>query len=220
MESGRSLRILVVDDHEIVRRGLVSVLSRREGFEIVGEAGTVAEAVERASELSPDVVVLDIRLPDGSGVEACREIRARDPNVKVLMPTSYSDEEAIMGSIMAGASGYLLKEIRSTELADAIERVGAGQSLLDPAVTAKVLEQLREPKTEDTGWAQLLPQERQILELIAEGKTNRAIAEEIHLSENTVKNYVSNILSKLDMARRSQAAAYLAGRKARRGERP
>lgn len=220
MERIRPLRVLIVDDHDIVRRGLTAVLSRREEFLVVGEAGTAAEAVRKARELSPHVVVLDIRLPDASGVEACREMRAQDPNVRVLMLTSYSDEEAIMGSIMAGASGYLLKEIRSQELVDAIQRVGDGQSLLDPAVTAKVMEQVRGPKAVDAKWAQLLPQERQILELIADGKTNKEIAEEIHLSDKTVKNYVSDILGKLDVARRAQAAAYLAERRARRGNPP
>ena len=213
----RPLRILIVDDHDIVRKGLTSVLSRRKEFQVVGEAGTAAEAVQKARELSPHVVVLDIRLPDASGIEVCRDIRAENPDVKVLMLTSYSDDEAVIGSIMAGASGYLLKEIHSRELVDSIERVGDGQSLLDPAVTAKVLAQVRGPKAEDAKWAQLLPQERQILELIADGKTNKEIAEEVHLSDKTVKNYVSEILGKLEVARRAQAAAYLAERRARRG---
>ncbi|MBI2855495.1 MAG: response regulator transcription factor [Chloroflexi bacterium] len=220
MEPDSRLRILIVDDHDIVRRGLVSVLSRNEHFLVVGEAGTAAEAVQKTQELSPDVVVLDVRLPDASGVEACREIRDHNPNVKVLMLTSYSDEEAVIGSIMAGASGYLLKEIRSQELLNAIERVGAGQSLLDPGVTARVLEQVRGPRAEDARWAQLLPQERQIVELIADGKTNKEIAEDVHLSDKTVKNYVSSILGKLEMARRSQAAAFVAERRAKRRNPP
>ena len=162
------------------------------------------------------MVVLDIRMSDGSGVEACRDIRAENPDVKVLMLTSYSDEEAVMGSIMAGASGYLLKEIRSEEIVDAIKRVGADQSFLDPMVTASVLDRIRNGNDADDGWNQLTSQEQRILESIAEGKTNREIAQEIHLSDKTVKNYVSNILGKLEVSRRSQAAAYLAERRARR----
>ena len=162
------------------------------------------------------MVVLDIRMPDCSGVEACRDIRAENPDVKVLMLTSYSDEEAVMGSIMAGASGYLLKEIRSEEIVDAIKRVRAGQSLLDSMVTASVLDRIRNGNDADDGWNQLTSQEQRILESIAEGKTNREIAQEIHLSDKTVKNYVSNILGKLEVSRGSQAAAYLAERRARR----
>ncbi len=211
-----TVRILIVDDHDIVRRGLTMLMSRREDFNVVGEAGTAADAVLRAKELSPDVVVMDIRLPDGTGIEACRDIRAFDPNIKVLMLTSYSDEEAVMGSIMAGASGYLLKEIRSQEILDAVSRVSQGQSLLDPAVTAKVLERVRRGNPEDEQWNQLTEHEKQILELITEGKTNREISKDVHLSDKTVKNYVSNILSKLEVSRRSQAAAYMADRQARK----
>ena len=215
-----ALKVLVVDDHDIVRKGLVLLMSRQDDLEVVGEAGTAAEAVAKAAELSPDVVVLDIRLPDASGIEACRDIRSDNPNIKVLMLTSYSDEEAVMGSIMAGASGYLLKEIRSQEIVQAIRRIGAGQSLLDPSVTAGVLERVRKGKGEDEMWDQLTSQERRILEFIAEGKTNREIAHEINLSDKTVKNYVSNILGKLEVSRRSQAAAYLADHRARRDQRP
>jgi DNA-binding NarL/FixJ family response regulator len=215
MKASRPLKVLIVDDHDIVRKGLAMLLSRQEDLVVAGEAGTAAEAVEKAGELAPDVVVLDIRLPDASGIEAWRDIRAQNPDIKVLMLTSYSDEEAVMGSIMAGASGYLLKEIRSQEIVDAIRRVGMGQSLLDPAVTARVLERVRRGQQQDP-LAQLTEQEQRILELIAEGNTNKEIAREVNLSDKTVKNYVSNILGKLEMSRRSQAAAYMADRRARR----
>ena len=215
MATKNKLKILIVDDHDIVRRGLAMLISRQEDLSVVAEAGTVAEAVEKARESVPDVVVMDIRLPDGTGIEACREIRDENNDIKVLMLTSYSDEEAVMGSIMAGASGYLLKEIRSQEIVDAIRTVGAGQSLLDPTVTASVLERVRRGKEEDV-LAQLTEQEQKILELIAEGQTNRDIAGQINLSDKTVKNYVSNILGKLEVSRRSQAAAFLAERRGRR----
>ena len=214
MAANEKLKILIVDDHDIVRKGLAMLVSRQEDLTVVAEAGTVAEAVEKARETVPDVVVMDIRLPDGTGIEACREIRDENFDVKVLMLTSYSDEEAVMGSIMAGASGYLLKEIRSQEIVDAIRRVGSGQSLLDPSVTASVLERVRRGKEEDV-LAQLTDQEKKILELIADGQTNREIAGQINLSDKTVKNYVSNILGKLEISRRSQAAAVLAERRGR-----
>ncbi len=210
------LNVLIVDDHDIVRKGLVMLISRQEDMRVVGEAGTAAEAVQQARDLSPDVVVLDVRLPDESGIEACRDMRADNPEIKVLMLTSYSDEEAVMGSIMAGASGYLLKEIRSQEIVEAIRRVGAGQSLLDPGVTAGVLERVRRGK-EDDPWSDLTTQEQRILELIAEGKTNKEISEVVNLSDKTVKNYVSNILGKLEVSRRSQAAAFVAERRVRSG---
>ena len=215
MASNDKLKILIVDDHDIVRKGLAMLVSRQEDLSVVAEAGTVAEALEKARESVPDVVVMDIRLPDGSGIEACRDIRDENADIKVLMLTSYSDEEAVMGSIMAGASGYLLKKIRSQEIVDAIRRVGSGQSLLDPAITASVLERVRRSKEEDV-LAQLTEQEQRILELIAEGRTNREIAAQINLSDKTVKNYVSTILGKLEVSRRSQAAAFLAERRARR----
>ena len=216
MEPGRPLRGLIVDDHDVVRKGLIMVVSRQTDLEVVGEAGTAAEAVEKAGKLAPDVVVMDIRLPDATGVEACRDIRSHNSDIKVLMLTSYSDEEAVMGSIMAGASGYLLKEIRSQEIVEAIRRVGAGQSLLDPAVTAAVLERVRLGRGEDERWTQLTEQERHILELVADGKTNKEIADVVSLSDKTVKNYVSNILGKLEVSRRPQAAAYMADRRARK----
>ena len=215
MSEAKTLRVLVVDDHDIVRKGLTTLISRQQDLSVAGEAGTAAEAVAKANELAPDVVVLDIRLPDASGIEACREIRSQNSNIKVLMLTSYSDEEAVMGSIMAGASGYLLKEIRSQEIVEAIRQVGSGRSLLDPAVTAGVLERVRRGK-EDDKLAQLTDQEQRILDLVAQGKTNKEISQEVNLSDKTVKNYVSNILGKLEVSRRSQAAAYVAERRSRR----
>ena len=215
MAANAKLKILIVDDHDIVRKGLAMLVSRQEDLTVVAEAGTAAEAVEKARKTVPDVVVMDIRLPDGTGIEACREIRNDNSDVKVLMLTSYGDEEAVMGSIMAGASGYLLKEIRSQEIVDAIRRVGSGQSLLDPSVTASVLERVRRGKEEDV-LAQLTDQEKKILELIADGQTNREIAGQINLSDETVKNYVSNILGKLEISRRSLAATLLPERRGRR----
>ncbi|MCH8745328.1 MAG: response regulator transcription factor [Chloroflexi bacterium] len=215
MSAAKTLRVLVVDDHDIVRKGLTTLISRQHDLSVAGEAGTAAEAVAKASELAPDVVVLDIRLPDASGIEACRDIRSQNSNIKVLMLTSYSDEEAVMGSIMAGASGYLLKEIRSQEIVEAIRQVGAGRSLLDPAVTAGVLERVRRGKDDDK-LAQLTDQEQRILELVAEGKTNKEISQIVNLSDKTVKNYVSKILGKLEVSRRSQAAAYVAERRSHR----
>ena len=210
------ITILIVDDHEVVRMGLRTLLERRPGFLVVGEAGTVAESIAAARQSQPDVVVMDIRLPDGSGVEACREIRDERPETKVIMLTSYADEEALYGSIMAGASGYLLKQTRGQSLAEAIDRVARGDSLLDPAVTDKVLERMRQlARGESDELATLSPQERKILALIAEGKTNKEIAQAVFLSDKTVKNYVSSILSKLNLHRRSEAAAFIAERRGR-----
>jgi len=208
------LRVMLVDDHEVVREGLRALLNRREGLNVVAEAGTVEQAVEMALQYKPDVVVMDVGLPDGSGVEACREIRAQLPDTRMIMLTSYADDEAIMASIMAGASAYLLKQVRSSQLADAIQAVGRGESLLDPQVTKRVLDQMREMASGNAAdkHAQLTENENKILRLIAEGKTNREIAAEIYLSEKTVKNYVSSILSKLNLRRRSEAAAYIARR--------
>ena len=214
MAGNPKLKVLIVDDHDIVRKGLAMLISRQEGLSVVAEAGTVAEAVEKARKSVPDVVVMDIHLPDGTGIEACRDIRDENSDIKVLMLTSHSDEEAVMGSIMAGASGYLLKGVRSQEIVDAIRHVGAGQSLLDPTVTAGVLERVRQGKEEDV-LAQLTGQEQKVLELIAEGQTNREIAGQIDLGEKTVKNCVNNILDKLEISRRSRAAASLAGRQGR-----
>jgi two-component system response regulator DevR len=208
----RPLRVLIVDDHEVVREGLRSLLNRREGINVVGEAGTVGTAVEEAARLRPDVVIMDVRLPDGSGVEACRDIRQEYPDTKVIMLTSYADDEAVFASILAGAAGYLLKQTRGQALAEAIEAVAEGGSLLDPAVTQKVLERVRSlgGRRPDDSLASLSDQEQKILLLIAEGKTNKEIAEEIFLSDKTVKNYVSSILSKLNLRRRAEAAAFIA----------
>jgi DNA-binding NarL/FixJ family response regulator len=208
------LRLLVVDDHEVVRQGLVSMLGRRDGFQVVAEAATASEAIEAARRFQPDLVIMDVRLPDGSGIEACREIRAQLPGTRVVILTSYPDEEAVFSAIVAGASGYLLKQVRARDLVSAIEAVGRGESLLDPAVTEKVLERVRRIASgeEQDELAQLTQQERRILMLVAEGKTNKEIAEEVFLSDKTVKNYVSSILSKLNLQRRAQAAAYVARR--------
>lgn len=207
----RLIKVFLLDDHEIVRRGLRDLLVDSGEIEIVGEAGTAAEAISRIPPTRPDVAVLDVRLPDGTGVEVCREVRSRHPEIQCLMLTSFSDDEALFQAIMAGASGYLLKQIKGPDIVDAIRRVAAGQSLLDPGVTARVLDRLRRGPEEDEQLASLTGQERKVLELIAEGLTNRQIGERIHLAEKTVKNYVSNLLSKLGMQRRTQAAVYAAG---------
>ena len=210
-----SLRVFLLDDHEVVRRGIRELLESEDDIEVVGEAGTAEEALSRIPPTRPQVAVLDVRLPDGDGVEVCREIRSRHPEIQCLMLTSFADDDALFSSIMAGASGYVLKQVKGTDLVDAIRRVGAGESLLDPAVTRRVLERLR-TKPEDDELAGLTDQERKILELISEGLTNRQIAEQIFLAEKTVKNYVSNILAKLGMNRRSEAAAYAARLQERR----
>jgi DNA-binding NarL/FixJ family response regulator len=211
----RQLRLLVVDDHEVVREGLVAMLDRRPNFQVVAEAGTVAEAVDNARRFQPDLVIMDVRLPDGSGIEACRDIRAEMPQTRVVILTSYPDEEAVFSAIVAGASGYLLKQVRSRDLVAALEAVGRGESLLDPAVTEKVLDRVRRIATggAQDDLAQLTSQEQKILLLVAEGKTNKEIASEVFLSDKTVKNYVSSILSKLNLQRRAQAAAYVAKRR-------
>lgn len=206
------LRVLLVDDHEVVRQGLASLLKATEDIVVAGEAGSVRDAIEEAERIRPDVVVMDVRLADGSGIEATREIRAKRPQTQVLMLTSFADDEALFASIMAGASGYVLKQVRSGELIRAIRAVGQGQSLLDPAVTKSVLDRLRRGKhlMKDEKLARLSPQEERILALVADGETNKEIGRELHLAEKTVKNYVSSILSKLEVARRAEAAAYLA----------
>lgn len=210
------IRTLLVDDHEVVRKGLRAMLESQEDIDVVAEAGTAAEAVIKAKAIRPDVVVMDVRLPDESGVVACRDIRSALPDTAVLMLTSFSDDQALFDSIMAGAAGYVLKQIKGGELVDGIRRVAAGESLLDPAVTARVLDRVRNPQSaEDPRLARLTPTELRILEMIAEGLTNREIGERIHLAEKTIKNYVSTILSKLQMSRRAEAAAYLAERRGR-----
>ena len=214
------LRLLVVDDHEVVRQGLAALLDRRESFQVVAEAGTVADAIEQARRHRPDIVIMDVRLPDGSGIEACRAIRAEFPATRVVMLTSYPDEEAVLSAIVAGASGYLLKQIRARDLVAALETVGRGESLLDPAVTEKVLDRIRRIATgssQNDEMSQLTSQERRILLLVAEGMTNKEIASEIFLSDKTVKNYVSSILAKLNLERRAQAAAFVAKQRIDRG---
>ncbi|MEX0664663.1 MAG: response regulator transcription factor [Acidimicrobiia bacterium] len=206
----KAVRIFLLDDHEVVRRGLRELLESEDDLEVVGEAGTAQEALARIPPTRPDVAVLDIRLPDGDGVEVCREVRSQHPEIQCLILTSFSDDEALFQAIMAGAAGYLLKQIKGNDLVDAVRRVAGGQSLLDPAITAQVLERLRAGPKTDERLDTLTEQERKILDLIAEGLTNRQIAERIHLAEKTVKNYVSNLLAKLGMERRTQAAVYAA----------
>jgi DNA-binding NarL/FixJ family response regulator len=206
------MRILVVDDHEVVRQGLVALLGRRDEFQVVAEAGSVSEALAAARRFVPDLVVMDVRLPDGSGIEACREIRSEYPDTKVVMLTSYPDEEAVLSAIIAGASGYLLKQVRGRDLVSALESVGRGDSLLDPAVTERVLERVRRVASggERDELSDLTAQERKILLLVADGMTNKEIAADVFLSDKTVKNYVSSILAKLNLQRRAQAAAFVA----------
>jgi len=211
IESLPPLRVLLVDDHEVVRQGLASLLRSTDDIVVAGEAGTVRDAIEEAERTRPDVVVMDVRLADGSGIEATREIRARRPQTQVIMLTSFADDEALFASIMAGASGYVLKQVKSGELIRAIRTVGRGESLLDPAVTKSVLDRLRKGKhlMKDEKLARLSPQEERILTAVSDGKTNKEIGQELHLAEKTVKNYVSSILAKLEVARRAEAAAYL-----------
>ena len=206
------LRIMIVDDHEVVRNGIKALLEEESDITVAAEAGAVKEAIERAEWARPDVVVMDVRLADGSGIEATREIRTRLPKTQVLMLTTFADDEALFASIMAGAAGYVLKQIKGGDLVRAIRSVGRGENLLDPAVTKGVLDRLRRGKhmLKDERLARLSAQEERILTAIAGGKTNRQIGDELHLAEKTVKNYVSSILSKLEVARRAEAAAYLA----------
>ncbi|WP_035799439.1 response regulator [Kitasatospora mediocidica] len=211
MTENGQIRVFLLDDHEVVRRGVHELLTVEDDIEVVGEAGTAAEAITRIPAVHPDVAVLDVRLPDGNGVEVCREIRSQHPDIRCLMLTSFSDDEALFDAIMAGASGYVLKAIRGSDLISAVRDVAAGKSLLDPVATGRVLERLRQGgEKEDERLAQLTRQERRILELIGEGMTNRQIGTELHLAEKTVKNYVSSLLAKLGMERRTQAAAYVA----------
>ncbi|UER55602.1 response regulator transcription factor [Kineosporiaceae bacterium SCSIO 59966] len=204
------MKVYLVDDHEVVRRGLKDLLELSGDIEVVGESGEAGEATRRIPALRPDVAVLDARLPDGSGIDVCREVRSRDPQIKALILTSYDDDEALFAAIMAGAAGYMLKDVRGSDLIDGIRRVAAGQSLLDPAVTEQVLQRLRSGPAEDPRLATLTAQEKRILALIADGLSNRQIAEEMFLAEKTVKNYVSSLLAKLGMERRTQAAVFAA----------
>ncbi len=202
--------MFLLDDHEIVRRGVRDLLEAAGDLEVVGEAGTAAEALQRVPAVRPDVAVLDVRLPDGNGIEVCRELRAAHPELRCMMLTSFDDDEALLDAIVAGASGYVLKEVRAADIVTSVRRIAAGESLLDPHATARVIERLRNPPPEDRRLASLSPQERRILALLAEGMTNRQIAREMYLAEKTVKNYVSNLLTKLGMSRRTEAAVYAA----------
>jgi DNA-binding NarL/FixJ family response regulator len=205
-----ALGVFLVDDHEVVRAGLRALLEADQDIDVVGEAGTVADALARIPAAKPKVAILDVRLPDGSGVEVCREIRSTSPEIACVMLTSYTDDEALIASIMAGAAGCVLKQVGSLDLIDTVRRAGAGQSLLDPTLTERVLDRLRDGPKMDPRLASLTPQERRILDLVAEGYTNRQIADAMFLAEKTVKNYVSNLLAKLGVARRTQAAAIAA----------
>jgi two-component system response regulator DevR len=219
--SSVTIKAFLLDDHEVVRRGVRELLEGESRGEIavVGEAGTAEEALRRLPAVRPDVAILDVRLPDGNGVEVCREIRSRHPEIHCLMLTSFADDEALFDAIMAGAAGYVLKQVRGSDLVDSVRRVAAGQSLLDPTVTAKVLDRLRSGAHEEPGVEQLTEQERRILDLLAEGLTNRQIGERLYLAEKTVKNYVSNLLMKLGMHRRTEAAVYAARMAERRDRR-
>ncbi len=202
-----AVRVFLLDDHEVVRRGLKDLFDSEEGFEVVGESGSAKEAEAIIPALRPDVAVLDGRLPDGSGVDVCRAIRSVDPSIRAIILTSYDDDEALFAAIMAGAAGYVLKQIMGNDLLDVVRKVADGQSLLDPAVTQRVLDRLRDGgASEPAELRALTPQERRILELVAEGLTNRQIGEKLFLAEKTVKNYVTSILTKLGLERRTQAA--------------
>ena len=202
------IRVFLLDDHEIVRRGLRELFESEGDIEVVGESGLAQEATRRIPALRPDVAVLDGRLPDGSGIDVCRDVRSQDPSIAALILTSYDDDEALFSAIMAGAAGYVLKQVRGNDLLETVRRVAAGQSTLDPGVTQQVLDRLRRGPEEDPALAPLTPQERRILALIGEGMTNRQIAGEMSLAEKTVKNYVSALLAKLGFERRTQAAVF------------
>ena len=204
------ISVFLLDDHEVVRRGVRDLLESADDLEVVGEASTAEQALQRVPAISPDVAILDVRLPDGNGIEVCRDLRSILPDLRCLMLTSFNDDEALFDAIMAGAAGYVVKEVRGADLIDSVRRVAAGQSLLDPRVTARVLERLRNPPPDDERTANLTQQERRILTLLADGLTNRQIADEMFLAEKTVKNYVSNMLAKLGMHRRTEAAVYAA----------
>ncbi len=208
------VRVALVDDHEVVRRGLRDLLDGEPGIEVVAEAGGVDEALTRIGATEPDVVVVDVRLPDGDGVALCRTLRSRDPAPRCLVLTAFDDEQALVEAIMAGASGYLLKQVRGQDLVDAVREVAAGRSLLDPVTTARVLERMRRSAQTDELSA-LTDQERRVLALMGEGLTNRQIAERLFLAEKTVKNYVTSVLAKLGMERRTQAVAWIARRPTR-----
>jgi DNA-binding NarL/FixJ family response regulator len=208
VSDGDCITVFLLDDHEIVRRGIRDLLEAEGDIRVVGEASTADQAVGRVHALDPDVAVLDVRLEEGNGIEACRDIRSLHPRTACLILTSFADDEALFQAILAGAAGYLLKQIRTNDLVDAVRRVAAGQNLLDPKVTARVLERLRTGGPQDELLARLTEQERKVLELVAEGLTNRQIGDRLHLAEKTVKNYVTSVLSKLGMTRRTEAAVY------------
>ena len=219
-EDGTAIRVFLLDDHEVVRRGVAALLSAEDDIEIVGEAGTAEQALARVPAARPTVAVLDVRLPDGDGVTVCREIRSAMPEVACLMLTSFDDEDALFDAVMAGAAGYVLKQIHGSDLVGAVRTVASGQSLLDPHSTARMLQRIRDrDEREEDPLQALTGQERQILELIGEGLTNRQIGERMFLAEKTVKNYISHLFAKLGMSRRTQAAAYAARLKAQRRER-
>ena len=207
-DAAATIRIYLLDDHEVVRRGIRELLESEPGFEVVGESGSAAEAVRRIPALRPHVAILDGRLPDGSGIDVCREVRSQDPDIKALILTSYDDDDALFAAIMAGAAGYVLKQVRGNDLVDMVRRVAAGQSTLDPSVTAQVLERVRNGPPVSKELAALTEQEQRILELIGRGMTNRQIAAEMYLAEKTVKNYVSSLLAKLGLSSRTQAAIF------------
>jgi two-component system response regulator DevR len=207
-----AIRVFLLDDHEVVRRGVRNLLEAGGDLEVVGEASTAAEALQRVPAVQPDVAVLDVRLPDGNGVEVCRELRAQRPELRCMMLTSFNDDEALLDAIVASASGYVLKEVRASDLVASVRRIAAGESLLDPQATARVIARLRDPRPEDELMATLSGQEQRILRLLADGFTNRQIAAEMYLAEKTVKNYVSNLLMKMGMSRRTEAAVYAARR--------
>lgn len=206
-----TIGVFLLDDHELVRRGLRDLLEAEDDMRVVGEAGTAEEAFGRIPVTAPDVAILDVRLPDGDGVDVCREIRTKHPEITCIMLTSFADDEAAYAAIMAGAAGYVLKQVRGSDLVDGIRRVAAGESLIDPTMTTRLLDRLRR-RDEHAGVEALSPREQEILDLIAEGLTNRQIGERLFLAEKTVKNYVSNLLSKLGMKRRTEAAVYAARR--------
>jgi DNA-binding NarL/FixJ family response regulator len=207
---GMGIRVFLLDDHEIVRRGLHDLLSGEEDIEVVGEAGTAEQALQRIPLASPDVAILDVQLPDGTGVEVCREVRSSMPEVRCVMLTSFSDDEALLEAVVAGAAGYVLKQVRNSEIVEMVRKVAAGESLLDPQLKARVEQRIRLAAEGDERIRTLTDQERRILSLIAEGKTNRQIADEVFLAEKTVKNYITNVLSKMGMSRRTEAAVYVA----------
>jgi two-component system, NarL family, response regulator DevR len=207
-EADRPIRIFLLDDHEVVRRGIAELLATVPGFEIVGEAGNAEQALSRVLACQPDVALLDARLPDGSGIDVCRDIRSASPSTYCLILTSYDDQDAVLASVLAGASGYVLKEVRTSGLVDAIKQVAMGRSLIDPAIIAKVMARVREGSPNDIRLASLTQREREVLDLISEGMTNRQIGERLFLAEKTVKNYVSSLLGKLGMERRTQAAVF------------